>query len=93
MLKIFNKYYTIRNFLFFIGETFLIMAGIWIAMCLYSGGVIPNVTSPAILFSKILLTTLIIQTSLYYHDLYEFSQPYGLFELGLAKLVFENDPA
>jgi len=83
MLKIFNKYYTIRNFLFFIGETFLIMAGIWIAMCLYAGGEIPTVTSPGALFLKILLTTLIIQTSLYYHDLYEFSQPYGLFELSL----------
>jgi len=83
MLKIFNKYYTIRNFLFFLGESLLIIAGIWFAMYLITGSETLHDPSRPAVFLKIILTTLIIQVSLYYHDLYEFREPYGLFELSI----------
>ena len=83
MLKLFNKYFPIRNFLFFIGESVLIIAGIWLAMYLLSGGEGSEAPSRGPVFLKILLTTLLIQASLYYHNLYEFSQFYTFADLSI----------
>ncbi len=83
MLKIFNKYYPIRNLLFCLGETCLIFGGIYAAMwVLYQGG-IPEPTLRAPVWARILLITLIIQVCLYYHDLYDFSTAYKPFDLGI----------
>lgn len=83
MLKIFNKYFPIRNLLFFLGESALIFVGIWLVMYLLSGGEGQDDPSRSAVLLKILLTTLLIQASLYYHNLYEFSQPYTLTDLSI----------
>ena len=83
MLKFFRKYFAIRNFLFFIGESLLIIAGVWLASQLLFGEEPLSEPSQTAVFLKILLTTLIIQFSLYYHNLYEFSQAFSLFDLSI----------
>jgi sugar transferase (PEP-CTERM system associated) len=81
MLKIFNKYYSIRGFIFFLGETVLIFAGIWLSMLLQAGEqAFPYPYSPPVLF-KILLITFLIQVCLYYNNLYEFTYSRSLFDL------------
>lgn len=83
MLKIFNKYYSIRGFLFFLGETCLILLGISGTMYLLYQGHIPEQPLRESMWLRILLVSLILQLSLYYNDLYSFGPGLRLFDLTL----------
>ena len=83
MLKVFNKYYTIRNLLFFIGEMGLIFFGIWIAVYIISEDILYETQLRADVWIRVLLITLVIQVSLYYHDLYDFEHSHTIFDLCL----------
>lgn len=86
MIKVFNKYYTIRNLIFFLGEGGLIFFSIWAVLFLLYASEITQNPERASIWLRILLITLIIQISLYYHDLYEFKYKSGLFELSVRIL-------
>ncbi len=81
MLKVFNKYYTIRSLLFFIGESALIFLAIWLVVLLFYAADIPHDPDKLNFWLRILLITMIVQVSLYYHDLYDFSLKTRMFEL------------
>ena len=70
MLRIFKQYYPIRNIFFFIGEGLFITLSILIAFSVksYAESGYFNLT----VLSKTALITLVIQTCLYYADLYSF---------------------
>ena len=83
MLKVFNKFYTIRNLIFFLVESCLIFLGIWLVIYLIYSGEIPQRSDSMNFWGRILLITFIIQISLYYHDLYDFRKKNGMFELSI----------
>ena len=83
MLKVFNKFYTVRNLLFFLGETCLIFLGIWLVIFIIYSGELPQNSERMNLWGRILLITFLIQISLYYHDLYNFRNKQGMFELSI----------
>ena len=83
MVKVFDKFYTIRNLIFFLGESCLIFSGIWLVIFLIYSGEIPQDTDRMNIWGRILLITFLIQISLYYHDLYDFRKKNGMFELGI----------
>ena len=83
MIKFFNKYYPIRNLIFFLGEGGLIFFSIWIVIYVLYAGEIPQDPERAGLWLRILITTLVIQLSLYYHDLYDFKHKIRIFELSV----------
>lgn len=83
MIKFFNRYYPIRNLIFFAGEGALIFFSIWVVIYALYGGEIPQDLERANIWLRILLTTLVIQLSLYYHDLYDFKHKIQLFELSV----------
>lgn len=86
MLKFFNQYYTVRSLIFFLVETSIIFFGIWATMYLVYQGHIPEEPFRASIYVRILTITLIIQISLYYHDLYAFDSQYKTIELSLRIL-------
>ena len=72
MLRLLNKYYTIRNLLFFLIEFVLIFFGLWLGTyLLYSGQIVEDQFHVSI-WSRILLVTIVIQLCMYYNDLYDF---------------------
>jgi sugar transferase (PEP-CTERM system associated) len=81
MLKIFKQYYPIRNIFFIVGESFFIILSILIAAWVISGFSFAFFSK--IYLAKALLVSLILQTCLYYNDLYEFKVSKTLKELGL----------
>ncbi|MFW6216761.1 MAG: TIGR03013 family XrtA/PEP-CTERM system glycosyltransferase, partial [Desulfohalobiaceae bacterium] len=81
MIKVFNKFYPIRNLLFFLGEGALIFFSLWLVIFLLYSAEMPNQADRASIWLRLLLPTLIIQLSLYYHDLYEFKYKSKIFEL------------
>lgn len=81
MLKIFNKYYSIRNLLFFVGETGLIFFGILAGMLLLNHGQIPHDPRRIEWWWRVLLAVALLQTILYYRDLYEFKEGYSFADL------------
>lgn len=84
MLKIFNKYYTIRNLLFFFGETGLIFLGIWCAIAITEQWFVPEQEALRLnIWVRVLFITFVLQVSLYYNDLYEFSKRYSVFDLSM----------
>ena len=83
MIRFFNKYYTIRNLIFFLGEGGLIFFSIWGVIYWIHSGEIPQDPERASIWLRIVLTTLIILISLYYHNLYEFKHKSRIFELSI----------
>ena len=83
MLKVFNRFYTIRNLIFFLGETGLIFLGIWLVIFMIYSGEISRDSDLMNYWSRILLITFLIQLSLYYHDLYDFRKKSGMLELSI----------
>ncbi len=83
MIKLFNKYYPIRSLIFFLGEGGLIFFSIWIVLCLLHAGCIPQEPEQASIWLRILIITLVIQLSLYYHDLYDFKHKNRIFEISV----------
>ncbi|MDZ7761105.1 MAG: TIGR03013 family XrtA/PEP-CTERM system glycosyltransferase [Desulfovermiculus sp.] len=81
MIKLFNKYYPIRNLIFFLGEGCLIFLSIWIVIYLLHAGEMSQDPDRAGIWLRILITTLVIQLSLYYYDLYDFKHKIRIFEL------------
>ncbi len=87
MLKIFHTHYPIRNFLFFLGESLLIFGALWVGFTLRYHEFYPvPETIRHSLWVRVLVVTLVVQLSLYYHDLYTVSKRFGVFDLSL-KLV------
>ena len=83
MLRLLNKYYTIRNLLFFLIEFVLIFFGLWLGTYLLYQGQIVEDQLHANLWYRILLVTVIIQVCMYYNDLYDFQKDMGLLQLTL----------
>ena len=83
MLKVFNKYYPIRSLLFFIGESGLIFLSIWLVIFLFHAAELPHDPERMNIWLRILLITMIVQVSLYYHDLYDFRIKNKMFELSV----------
>jgi sugar transferase (PEP-CTERM system associated) len=83
MLKVFNKYYTIRNLLFFIIEGCLIYSGILVVVFGFYQGSVPVHPEYMNLWLRVLIVTLIVQLSLYYNDLYDFSVKRKVLDLSL----------
>ena len=83
MLKLFHKYYPVRNLLFFLVEGGLIFLSIWIVVLVIYSGEIPRDPQKINVWARIFLINLVIQISLYYHDLYEFKHKVGMAELSL----------
>jgi len=86
MLRLLNKYYTIRNLLFFLIEFVLIFFGLWLGTyLLYNGHIVEDQLHVSLWF-RILLVTVVIQLCLYYNNLYDFQIDSGLAELALKIL-------
>ncbi len=83
MLKVFSKYYPIRNLIFFFGETGLIFLAVWSVIFLFYAAEMPHDPERMNIWLRILLITMIIQVSLYYHDLYDFRLKGRMFELSV----------
>ena len=83
MLKVFSKYYPIRNMLFFLGETGLIFLAIWSVIFVFHAADMPHDPERLNIWLRILLITMLFQVSLYYHDLYDFRLKGGMFELSV----------
>jgi sugar transferase (PEP-CTERM system associated) len=81
MIKVFNKYYPVRNLLFFIGEGGLIFLSIWIVILLRYSGEVPVDPEKISIWFRILIMTATVQLSLYYYDLYELSSKIAIPEL------------
>lgn len=83
MLKLFNQYYSIRSLLFFLGESCLIVLGIYGAIYLMHQGHIPEQPLRENMWLRILIVALVLQISLYHNDLYNFGSDLKLFDVGL----------
>ena len=70
MLRIFKQNYPIRNLFFFLGEGFFITLSVMLAFSLKSYTESGNFNFT--ILPKTILITLVIQTCLYYADLYSF---------------------
>ena len=81
MLRVFKQYYPIRNIFFVIGEGLFIFLSVSLASFMILGSD-PFVYDRYLLL-KILLITLVCQTSLYYNDLYDFKISKNYNELGI----------
>jgi sugar transferase (PEP-CTERM system associated) len=84
MLKIFKQYFPIRNIFFFFGESIFILASILLTTWVVTGASLSSLSE--IYLPKTLLICLVLQTSLYYNDLYEFKSPVRLMDLGIRLL-------
>ncbi|SHG03128.1 sugar transferase, PEP-CTERM system associated/exopolysaccharide biosynthesis polyprenyl glycosylphosphotransferase [Desulfacinum infernum DSM 9756] len=82
MLKFFHTYFPIRNLLFFLGEGALIfgslVAASHVALDLWE----PTAGARHSMGLRMLITTVVVQLSLYYHELYEIKARESVFELG-----------
>lgn len=84
MLQLFKQYYPIRNVFFVIGEGVFIFSSVLIASWIILGA--DEITYQPWLFLKILLITLVCQSSLYYNDLYDIKITDSFNELGIRLL-------
>ncbi len=82
MLRIFKKYYPIRNIFFVLGELVVIYISGYFASCLILGFGVNSL----LLHLKILLISFVCQTCLYYNDLYDLSITDSYQELGIRLL-------
>lgn len=84
MLKFFHTYYPIRNLVFFLGEGLLIFTALGIGFAVrYHGLPGPQDTMRLTLWIRVLVVTLVVQLSLYYHDLYTVSKRQSVSDLSL----------
>jgi sugar transferase (PEP-CTERM system associated) len=84
MLKILKQYYPIRNIFFFVGESFFIVLSILFATWITSGFSVALLSETYL--PKVVLVGLVLQTCLYYNDLYEFKTGINFKWLGLRLL-------
>ena len=84
MLRLFRKYYPIRNVIFASGEGLVIYFSVFIAAYIKIGNDI-NMFDHWIVF-KTLLITIVCQISLYYNDLYDLKVTNNYIELGIRLL-------
>lgn len=73
MLRILNRYYPIRNLIFFLVEGVLIFLAVLTAAYIRFGGDVVALSGYEYVFLKALLVSGICQVCLYYNDLYDFS--------------------
>jgi hypothetical protein len=93
MLRLFKQYFPIRNIFFFIFEGIFIFGSVFLSALLLIEA--DSFLFDPILFFKIILITVIIQTCLYYNDLYDFKIAISIKEviirliqaLGVASIV------
>ncbi len=83
MLRILKQYYPIRNVFFVIGEGLVIYSSVLLACLVVLG---PESITYEWLWLKILLITVVCQSSLYYNELYKLSVINNLLELSLRLL-------
>lgn len=82
MTRLFHKYYPVRGMIFFLIEGGLIFMGVWLLIWFNLPGELPH--DPGItVWIKILFITVIVQTSLYYHSLYDFSSKVSMSALAI----------
>ena len=86
MLRIFNRYYPLRNIAFFFIEGFIIFASVVTAAFVRFGGDINLLLTYELIVPKALLVTLVCQTCLYYNELYDFKITNSNLELGIRML-------
>ena len=84
MLRLFQKYYPIRNVIFASGEGLVIYLSVLIAAYIKIGSDL-RMFDYSIIF-KTLLITVVCQISLYYNDLYDFKITNNYVELGIRLL-------
>lgn len=72
MLKILNRYYPLRNLIFFFVEGLLIFVAVIVSAYIRGGGDVTLVASYNLLVVKSLLVTAVCQLCLYYNELYDF---------------------
>lgn len=82
MLKIFHTYFPIRNLMFFIGEGALIFLALLAGMEIRLHSTAPEQALRYSLWLRIAVITVVVQLSLYYHDLYTVKSALRVFELG-----------
>jgi sugar transferase (PEP-CTERM system associated) len=81
MLKLFRQYYPIRNIFFILTESIAISGSVVLADWLMNGFAV--LVRDGFYSIKVLLIGVVLQTCLYYHDLYDFKIALGFKELGL----------
>ena len=84
MLRLFKKYYPVRNVFFVLGEGIVILASVLLSVWMLAGETV--LQSGEELLLKALLITLVCQTFLYYNDLYDITVTDSLRELGIRLL-------
>ena len=84
MLRLFKKYYPIRNALFVLGEGLFIFLAVILASRMLLGSA--NTAFQADVLLKALLISVICQSCLYYNDLYDLQVTDSLTELGIRLL-------
>ena len=84
MLRVFKKYYPIRNVFFVIGEGLFIFFSVFLSSMIILGPEFLN--NDQYLIFKILLIAVVCQTCLYYNDLYDIKFSENLKELSLRLL-------
>ena len=82
MLKIFKQYYPIRNIFFFVGESYFYHP-VDFDRHMDHFGIFPLPLSSETDLPKVVLVSLVLQTCLYYNDLYEFKTGINFKNLGL----------
>ncbi len=83
MLKFFNKYYPIRNLVFFFLESLFVFFSVYLGIYLFYNGHVPVHNMRLNIWIRIGVITLILQITLYYCSLYEFKYRVSLLELFL----------
>lgn len=83
MIRLFHKYYPVRNLIFFLIEGGLIILSVWIFIFLKYSGELHYNPGEINVWIKILFISMTIQLSLYYHNLYDFSSKINMSELVL----------
>ncbi|SMC26409.1 sugar transferase, PEP-CTERM system associated/exopolysaccharide biosynthesis polyprenyl glycosylphosphotransferase [Desulfacinum hydrothermale DSM 13146] len=86
MLKFFHTYFPIRNLLFFLGEGGLIFGSLLVASHVASDLWYPVSGARHSMALRMLITTVVVQLSLYYHELYEMKARESVLELAIRLL-------
>jgi len=84
MLRVFKKYYPIRNVFFVIGEGLFIFASVFLSSLIILGS--DAFIYDHFLLLKVLLITVVCQSCLYYNDMYEISTSNNYNEIGFRLL-------
>lgn len=86
MLRIFNRYYPLRNVAFFFIEGFVIFVSVVASAFLRMGGNTGALFHNVMIIPKALLVTVVCQICLYYNDLYDLKVTNSNMELGIRLL-------